>query len=90
MLIFHTIVCSADAVHAGLRLVDGLVAYDEFPLALTPEEEIQGYELACQAKPERDLVISSASTQAEMPCAYHHSAIVHAVKRVSSLVTSSF
>jgi CDP-4-dehydro-6-deoxyglucose reductase, E3 len=41
-----------------LKLVEGSVDYDEFPPALTPEEAEQGYALACQARPQSDLVIS--------------------------------
>ena len=41
-----------------VKLIDGEVEYDEFPLALTPEEASAGYALACQAKPRSDLVIS--------------------------------
>ncbi|SDT46587.1 2Fe-2S iron-sulfur cluster-binding protein [Bradyrhizobium canariense] len=70
-----------------IKLIEGSVAYDEFPLALTPEEEDQGYALACQAKPECNLVISSAFAQAEMPTAAHHLATVHAIRPVSPLVT---
>jgi CDP-4-dehydro-6-deoxyglucose reductase, E3 len=41
-----------------VKLVEGAVGYEEFPVALTPEEAQQGYALACQARPQSDLVIS--------------------------------
>jgi CDP-4-dehydro-6-deoxyglucose reductase len=34
------------------------VSYEEFPLALTPEEAEQGYALACQARPLCDITLS--------------------------------
>jgi ferredoxin len=42
-----------------VRLVEGSVHYDEFPIALTPEEAEQGYALVCQARAQSDLVIST-------------------------------
>jgi CDP-4-dehydro-6-deoxyglucose reductase len=41
-----------------VKLAEGSVAYEDFPLALSPEEAQQGYALACQARPRSDLVIS--------------------------------
>ena len=41
-----------------LKIVAGTVGYEEFPMALTPEEAQQGYALACQARPRSDLVLS--------------------------------
>jgi CDP-4-dehydro-6-deoxyglucose reductase len=38
-----------------IKLKSGAVRYDEFPMALTPEEAADGYALACQARPESDL-----------------------------------
>lgn len=43
-----------------IRLLEGRVAYEEFPPGLTPEEAGQGYALACQARPETALVLSAA------------------------------
>jgi CDP-4-dehydro-6-deoxyglucose reductase, E3 len=42
-----------------VKVVEGSVAYEEFPLALTPQEAQQGYALACQARPRSDLVLSA-------------------------------
>jgi CDP-4-dehydro-6-deoxyglucose reductase, E3 len=41
-----------------VKISEGAVAYDEFPLALSREEAQQGYALACRARPTSDLVIS--------------------------------
>ncbi|WP_025139827.1 2Fe-2S iron-sulfur cluster-binding protein [Achromobacter sp. DH1f] len=41
-----------------VKLAAGTVTYDEFPMALTPEEAAQGYALACQARPQSDLSLS--------------------------------
>ncbi|WMD18893.1 2Fe-2S iron-sulfur cluster-binding protein [Achromobacter seleniivolatilans] len=50
-----------------IKLESGAVRYDEFPMALTPEEAAEGYALACQAKPESDLCISVASSRQTFP-----------------------
>ena len=42
-----------------VKLVEGAVGYEQFPMALTPEEAQRGYALACQARPQSDLVISA-------------------------------
>ena len=42
-----------------VRLMEGCVRYEEYPLALTPEDEDEGFALACQARPESDLLIST-------------------------------
>jgi CDP-4-dehydro-6-deoxyglucose reductase, E3 len=41
-----------------VKIAEGSVSYEQFPMALTPEEAQQGYALACQARPQCDLVIS--------------------------------
>ncbi|CAB3837895.1 CDP-6-deoxy-L-threo-D-glycero-4-hexulose-3-dehydrase reductase [Achromobacter pulmonis] len=41
-----------------VKLAEGAVTYEEFPMALTPQEAAQGYALACQARPCGDLCIS--------------------------------
>lgn len=45
-----------------IRLLGGRVTYDERPMALTPEEEAQGFALACQARATSDLAVKVAST----------------------------
>lgn len=44
-----------------VKLLEGAVDYEEFPMALTPEEANLGYALACQARPSCDLLISAGS-----------------------------
>ncbi|MBX9826794.1 MAG: 2Fe-2S iron-sulfur cluster binding domain-containing protein [Xanthobacteraceae bacterium] len=70
-----------------IRLLEGAVAYDELPLALTPEEDAAGYALACQARPRSDLVIRPARAVPEAPEAARHAAVVRAVMPASPLVT---
>ncbi|ARP92087.1 CDP-6-deoxy-delta-3,4-glucoseen reductase [Bordetella genomosp. 9] len=41
-----------------IKLAEGRVAYEEFPMALTEAEHAQGYALACQARPLTDLVVT--------------------------------
>lgn len=43
-----------------IRLVEGRVDYEEWPMALGEQEAAQGFGLACQARPRDDLVISAA------------------------------
>lgn len=42
-----------------VRLLEGCVSYEEHPLALTPEQEEEGFALACQARPQSNLVVST-------------------------------
>lgn len=70
-----------------IKLLEGAVTYEEFPLALTPEEEAAGYALACQARPQGDLVIMPARAGIEAPEAVRHAATVHSVVPASPLVT---
>jgi CDP-4-dehydro-6-deoxyglucose reductase, E3 len=50
-----------------LKIVEGSVGYQQFPIALTPEEAAQGYALACQARPQTDLVLSAEPVLANSP-----------------------
>lgn len=43
-----------------VRVVEGSVSYEEFPMGLTEEEAADGFALACQARPDGNLVISTA------------------------------
>lgn len=70
-----------------MQLIEGLVTYEELPLALTPQEEAQGYALACQAMPASDLVISPACARTEMPPAARHLAVVDAIQPAGAAVT---
>jgi CDP-4-dehydro-6-deoxyglucose reductase len=69
-----------------IKLIEGSVTYDEFPLALTPQEATQGYALACQAMPAGDLVISPARGLTEMPQAARHVAAISAIRPVNAKV----
>jgi CDP-4-dehydro-6-deoxyglucose reductase len=62
-----------------IQLREGCVSYPEFPLALTPEEESEGYALACQARPASNLVIS-APARDDLPQAQRHRAVVRVVR----------
>ncbi len=67
-----------------VRLVEGAVAYDEYPMGLTPEEEAEGFALACQARPTSDLVISTA--RPGEPCAEpaRHTAVIRNIAPLSA------
>jgi len=43
-----------------VRVVEGSVSYEDFPMALTEAESADGFALACQARPDSNLVISVA------------------------------
>ena len=71
-----------------IKLLEGSVGYDEFPLALTLEQERQGYALACQARPRSDLVISVAAALEGVSAAQRCSAIVQEVRSLSADVAN--
>lgn len=62
-----------------IKVESGAVRYDDFPMALTPEEAADGYALACQARPESDLHISVASSRQVFPEPRELSATVHRI-----------
>ena len=62
-----------------IKLESGAVQYDEFPMALTPEEAGQGYALACQARPTGDLCISVASSRQTFPEPRRMPATIHRI-----------
>jgi len=70
-----------------IRLIDGSVTYQELPLALTPDEDAQGYALACQAMPAGDLVISPARIPTELPPVARHLAVISAIQPVGAGIT---
>ncbi|SEI57758.1 2Fe-2S iron-sulfur cluster-binding protein [Achromobacter sp. NFACC18-2] len=63
-----------------IKLASGAVRYDEFPMALTPEEAEQGYALACQARPTGDLCISVASSRQAFPEPRRIPATIHRIQ----------
>lgn len=50
-----------------VKLEQGSVAYAQFPMALSEEEAALGYALACQARPQSDLVISVPRVELAQP-----------------------
>ncbi|MCP2518659.1 2Fe-2S iron-sulfur cluster-binding protein [Achromobacter mucicolens] len=64
-----------------IKLESGAVRYDEFPMALTPEEAEQGFALACQALPAGDLCISVASSRQVFPDPRRICATIHRIHR---------
>ncbi|UDG76082.1 2Fe-2S iron-sulfur cluster binding domain-containing protein [Achromobacter sp. 77] len=64
-----------------IKLESGAVRYDEFPMALTPEEAEQGFALACQARPAGDLCISVASSRQVFPDPRRIPATIHRIHR---------
>jgi len=62
-----------------IKLESGTVRYDDYPMALTPEEAEQGYALACQAHPMGDLRISVASSRQVFPEARRIPATIHRI-----------
>lgn len=67
-----------------IRLQEGTVHYDEFPMALTEEEASQGYALACQARPDCDVVIATASKGPVLPEPVRTQAEVRAVEQLTT------
>ena len=68
-----------------VKLARGSVAYPEFPMALSPEEAARGYALACQARPQSDLVISVERTPLAEP--QRHTALITDIAPYSADVT---
>ncbi|WP_269932604.1 2Fe-2S iron-sulfur cluster-binding protein [Aminobacter sp. HY435] len=65
-----------------VRLTEGCVRYEEYPLALTPEDEELGFALACQARPESDLVISTERPVEPCSDPERHAAVVESVRHL--------
>jgi CDP-4-dehydro-6-deoxyglucose reductase len=62
------------------RLLDGAVSYREDPMALLPEERDEGYALACQARPESDIVASVEVLPALLAEPQRHTATVDRIE----------
>jgi CDP-4-dehydro-6-deoxyglucose reductase len=65
-----------------IRLVSGSVQYEEEPFGLSPEEAEQGYALACQARPQGDLVIAPGRVD-ELPETLSTEATIREIRRVT-------
>lgn len=50
-----------------IKLEEGSVDYQDFPMALTEEEHELGYALACQARPKENLVVTPARGSVILP-----------------------
>lgn len=62
-----------------VRVVEGSVGYEEFPMGLSEEEDAAGFALACQARPRGNLVLSTARAEEPAVPARRATAIVQAV-----------
>ena len=69
------------------RLVEGTISYREPPMGLSPEEEAEGYALACQAHPTSDLVAEAEILPAILAEPARHTALVKGVEPLSPTVT---
>ena len=70
-----------------IKLLEGSVRYDEFPMALTEEEHAEGFALACQARPNADVVISPAAKGMEFATAAVVQACVKSVAPLTADIT---
>lgn len=50
-----------------VKVEEGSIEYEEFPMAITEEEHELGYALACQARPKEDLVLTPARGLLNLP-----------------------
>lgn len=62
-----------------VRVVEGSVSYEDFPMGLSEAEAADGFALACQARPEGDIVISTARASEPLVPARRTTAIVQSV-----------
>lgn len=69
------------------RLIEGSITYHEPPMGLAPEEEAEGYALACQAHPVTDIVAEAEILPAVLSEPARHSAVVRAVEPLSPSVS---
>lgn len=69
------------------RIVEGMVAYEEPPMGLLPEEEAEGYALACQARPQCDIVAEAEVRPSLLAQPERHKAIVRHVGPLNDDVT---
>jgi CDP-4-dehydro-6-deoxyglucose reductase len=65
-----------------VRLQEGTVGYLEQPLALSPEDEADGFALVCQARPQSDLSISTERPLAPCSDPDRYTAEVEAVRHL--------
>lgn len=70
-----------------VKLLEGAVSYVEFPLALTEQEHCEGYALACQARPQCDLVIEASHGAETVPAPARRIATVVRIETLSPSVS---
>ena len=70
-----------------VKIHEGAVHYDEFPMALTEEEHDAGYALACQARCSGNVVIEPCAAGIEFPPTVRVSATVSDVQRLTPEIT---
>lgn len=68
------------------RIVEGMVRYEEPPMGLLPEEETEGYGLACQARPQSDIVAEAEIRPSLLAEPQRHTAVVRHVGQLSENV----
>lgn len=66
------------------KLVEGGVAYAGEPMGLSPEEESEGFALACQATPTSDIVASAEVLPSTRPTPELHRATVKSIEALSN------
>lgn len=65
------------------KLIEGSFRYEEPPMGLSPEEEAEGYALACQTRPESDLVVSAEILPALLSEPARTTALVESIRALS-------
>jgi len=70
-----------------IRVQEGTVGYEEFPMALTEEEHAEGYALACQARCKSDVVIEPAAKGIEFAAPFATTAVVVATRPLTADIT---
>lgn len=69
-----------------VRVLEGRVRYDEEPMGLGPDEALAGYALACQARPEADLLVSAAREDELCAEPVRHGAVLRQIRPLSDSV----
>lgn len=70
-----------------VRLLDGVVEYDEYPMALSPEDEARGLAIACQARARSALKIQVEQIAQPRMEPKRHSAIIKGMAQLGPNVT---
>ena len=70
-----------------IKLHEGQVGYEDFPMALTEEEHAEGYALACQARCRSDVVIEPAAKGLDFAAPFATTATVVSVSACTPDIT---